>query len=396
MIALWLALTLATQDDAARLLDQLRGDEFAEREAAQRGLERLGLPVLDKLKAELDKNPELDTKIRLKLLIEKIPKLAQLALVYGPTKRITLQAKDEELDSILKKLEAGLEETIVRNAGLNLKAKVTVSLQDATLWEALDRVATASKTHYEYRSQGIWWFPGQAPALPVVYYEQFRISIGEIKRIEYRSPTEKGALAVVVPEVRYQRNLKPSGPRYDRVYHIESMLNAGGKDVRADNRRPLWANDSVAGRTELVLQESYVVDASGPFSIAGKTTINFAQDGREVVLPMTGDHPEVRTADAVFRLAGTKPDGLRTTVLLEVEAGDEKGPKDRLRGGWLVDAEGKKTAGIILGLHQDGNRFKPELSFPGEIKPGTTLQFRWVTGLHAVEVPFLLREIQVP
>lgn len=391
-----LAIVLAAQDDVTRLLEQLHSDEFSEREAAQRSLERMGPPVVDRLKAELAKTSELDTQIRLKTLIAKIPKLAQLALVYGPTKRTTLSANNEPLDGILKQLESGLGEQILRGKGLDLKAAVTVELQEATLWEAFDRVARASKTHYDYRKEGVWWHPGEAPDLPTVYYEQFRISLGEVKRMEYRSPGEKGAMAVIVPEVKYQRNLTPSGNKYRHVFEIDSIANAAGVDPR-DVKRPLWTYDSFATRIEFAMEEFYLVDpAAGPFTVSGRATINFAQEYREILLPIAGEPKEIRTADANFRMAGTKPDGVRTMVVLDVDVTEPNGQKDRMKGGWLIDPEGKRHNGIILGLHQDGKHFRPEISFPGEIKEGSSILFRWMTGLHAVEVPFTLRDIKIP
>ena len=113
MIAAVLVLALACQDDVARLLENLRSDEFAERESAQRALERMGPQVLGRLQAELDKVGELDTKLRLKTLIERIPRLAKLAMVYGPTKRVSISARNEKLGDVFRKMEAALGEKLL-------------------------------------------------------------------------------------------------------------------------------------------------------------------------------------------------------------------------------------------------------------------------------------------
>jgi hypothetical protein len=397
ILAVLFALALATQDDVSRLLEQLRSDEFAEREAAQRTLERRGLPVLERLKAEAEKTSELDTKIRLKMLIEKIPKLAQLAQVYGPTRRITLSAKGEKLGEVLKRLETGLGEQI-RGEGVDLDAPVTIELQDATLWEALDRVARVTRTHYLYRKEGVAFEPGEAPLLPVVYYEQFRISIAEVKRVDYRAPGEKGRLVVVVPEVRYQRELSPSGNKYHKIFTIDAMQDAGGAEVQRTEQRPPWQNYASSLRREYGLMEHYLIDpAVTTFSIAGKATINFAQEHREMTLSLSGEPRELRTADGSFKLAETavSPAG-NLTLTLDIEVPEAGGPDDRFRGAWVVDADGKRYRGIQFRTGRNGKTFHPLLEFPGAPKDSKTFVFRWAMGLHSVDVPFLLRDVKVP
>lgn len=394
LLAALAALALGMQDDVSRLLEKLRSDEYSERESAQRALERMGLPVLDRLKAEAAKDPELDTKIRLKTLIEKIPRLAELAKVYGPTRRITLSAKDEPLGTLLEKLGAGLGEQI-RGEGLDPEAKATIALEDVTLWEALDRVARATRTHWIYRKDNVGFLPGEAPTQPVVYYEQFRISVVEVKRIEYRAPGVKDHAVIVMPEVRYQRNLSPAGSKYRKVFTIDGFQSPTG--ANAEGTRPLWAYTSTTARREFALEEYYFVDPSvATFSIAGKAVVNFAQDSRELTFPLTGEAKEESTADGSFKLAGVKGEEGRTIVSLEIEVPDAGGLDDRFKGIWVLDAEGKKHLGTELRLGRDGKHFRPAVWFAVPVDKAKTLVFRWMTGLHALEVPFLLRDIKVP
>ena len=37
-----------------------------------------------------------------------------------------------------------------------------------------------------------------------------------------------------------------------------------------------------------------------------------------------------------------------------------------------------------------------EIRFPGGLKDPVTLSFRWMSGLHAIEIPFTLADIRIP
>jgi hypothetical protein len=391
-----LALALGTRDDVSQLLEKLRSDEFAEREAAQRSLERLGMPVLERLKAEAERETELDTKLRLKLLIERIPKLAQLAKVYGPTRRMSLSAKGERLGAVFEKITKGLAEN-VRGDRIDLDQPVTVELSEATLWEALDRLAQVTHTHYSYRQDGVVFLPGEVPPMPVQYYEQFRISVVEVKKIEYRSAGEKGSAVILVPEVRYQKELSPAGSKYRKVFTIDSIHGPDGADVRIES--PTWAMTSLMGRRSFALEEVYVANSTAQtLSIIGKATVNFAQDSREVALALTGDPKFQETIDGTFRVSETTSDDGKTTVTLDIDITEAGGMDDRFRGVWLVDGLGKHHAGTILRMGREGKgkHFQPRIWFPVKADDAKGIVFRWMTGLHAVDIPFVLRDIKVP
>jgi hypothetical protein len=393
LLAAILGLALAAQDDVGPLLEKLRGDDSFQRDAAQRALERMGLPALEPLQAALGKETDLETKLRLKTLLERIPRLAQLAKVYGPTKRVKARARDERLRVVLENL-GGLSGEKIYSEGVDLNATVTVDFPDVTLWEALDRVAHAAKAHYHYRKDGIAFRPGEAPAFPVVYYEQFRISVAEVKRVEYRSPDYKGGFAAVMVEVQFQRNLTPTGERYRKIFSIDAVTGPDGAEARKE--RP-WYASGVVARREYALEEDYTVDASvGSFTIAGKATINFAQEHREFVLPLDGEKKEESSADGTFKVGSLKPEDGKLVVGLEIEVPEAGGPDTRFRGVWVVDADGKRHSGTILTMGRDGKSFRPKVWFPVAPDAAKSVVFKWALGLHSVEVPFALKDIPVP
>lgn len=389
-----LMLALACQDDVDALIRKLGSDEYAERESSQRALERLGMPVLDRLIAAAEKIEELDTKLRLKTLIEKIPRLSKLAMVYGPTKRISFSARDRKLGEVFRHMESELGEQFLGER-LDLAMPVTLELDQATLWEALDALARASHTHYFYRKEHVVFEPGDAARLPVLYYEQFRISVVEVKRIEYRAPGVKEQVALVVPEVRYQRNLSPAGNKNSNIFSDVVLTTPAGTD--ATGPRPYWAHSSFALRRPFGMQEFYMVDPKAPsFSVSGKATINFAQEDREVLIPLTGEKKELATADGTFRVAGLEITEEATTLKLELDQVEAKDLNERFKSAWLVDAKSKRHLGFTGPATRVDKLAKREIRFPGGLKDPVTLSFRWMSGLHAIEIPFTLADIRIP
>lgn len=389
-----LVLALACQDDVSRLLEKLRSDEFADRESAQSALERMGPPVLDRLKAEADRAQELDTKLRLKMLIEKIPRLAKLALVYGPTKRVSLSVRDGNLGEVFRQMEAALGEQFV-GEGVDLSMPVTLDLDGATLWEALDVLARASHTHYFYRKEHVVFAPGDAARLPVLYYNQFRISVVEVKRVEYRAPGEKDHLAVVVPEVRYQRNLSPAGTKYTHIFSEVVLTRKDGTDATAP--QPTWAYTTFGNRRPFGMQEFYFVDVgAATFSLSGRATINFAQENREVVIPLFAEIKETETADGTFRVTNLAITDESTVISLELDQTEEKDLNERLSLAWLSTGDEKRHLGRIGPATRENKVAKREIRFQGGLKDLRSLSFRWMSGLHAVEIPFTLADIRIP
>jgi len=389
-----LILALGCQDDVARLLEKLGSDEYADRESAQRALEQMGPPVLDRLKAEADRVQELDTRLRLKTLIEKIPRLAKLALVYGPTKRVSLSVRDAKLGDVFRQMETALGEQFV-GEGVDLATPVTLDLESATLWEALDALARASHTHYFYRKEHVAFAPGEAARLPVLYYNQFRISVVEVKRVEYRAPGMKDHLAVVVPEVRFQRNLSPAGNKYIHIFSEVVLTRKDGSDAKA--AQPTWAYHTLANRRTFGMQEFYFVDAgSGAVSLSGRATINFAQEDREVVIPLVAEIKQTDTADGMFRVTSVTTTEEGTVVSLELDQAEGKDLKERMTAAWLHTGDQKRHLGKIGPATRDGKLAKREIRFASGLKDVKALSFHWVSGLHAVEIPFTLSDIRIP
>lgn len=382
------------QEDVERLLERLSSDRITQRDEAARQLERLGLPALDRLQRELRQTNDLDLKLRLESLIERIPKIAELARVYGPTKRVTFKADGEPLGPILTRLGTELGEK-VRSEGLDAGTKVSLSLEEATLWEALDRVSAAARVHYEYRKDGVVFLPGEAPALPVVYYEQFRISVAEVKRIDYRGPAQSDRSVLFVPEVLYQRNLSPAGDKYDGIFHLGAVSDAAGHSIQGS--KPRWGGGTVARRRPFGLQQFYFLTVGeGRFSIEGRAKVNFAQENRELSIPLEGEKRELEIPEGSFRVTGLTSAANATTLTWEMKTPQIPRPDDRTKNVCLVDADGKRYERGVSRSTWGGETLREEITYPPIPQGAKRVVFTWVTGLHEVEIPFSLKGIPIP
>jgi hypothetical protein len=279
--------------------------------------------------------------------------------------------------------------------GVDLAMQVTLDLDGATLWEALDALARASHTHYFYRKEHVVFAPGDAARLPVLYYNQFRISVVEMKRVEYRAPGVKDHVAVVVPEVRFQRNMSPAGNKYTHIFSDVVLTKKDGTDAAA--AQPTWAYNTFANRRPFGMQEFYFVDVGATtFSLSGRATINFAQENREVVVPLFTEIKETDTADGTFRVTNLTITDESTVVSLELDQTEEKDLNERMSMAWLHTGDNKRHLGRIGPATREKKLVTREIRFTGGLKDVRNLSFRWVSGLHAVEIPFTLADIRIP
>jgi hypothetical protein len=392
MLALVLSVLFQSQSDPGPLLEQLRSDSVVVREEAGRSLERLGPGIIDRLKKELEANSDLETKLRLRQLIERIPKIAELAKVYGPTRRVTLSAHDRPLSEVTSELGKALEESIGIE-GLDPGQAVTLDLKEATLWEALDRLAKTTKSSYAYLPSGIRFKKGQMTDLPVLYFEQFRISLAEVKYVDHRSPGVSEAAVLLAPEVAFQRNLKPTGGKWGNTFAIESTQDAAGADVRC--RAPAWASGINFARQPFSLQQHlFVRSVGGPVTIQGTATVSFSQENREIAIAVKGENREAETPEVKFSLSGYTETPAATTITLKADS-SVPGSYERVKSVWLVDHSGKRHRGSPGRGEIGPGGFTHEFSFPAGVT-GKEVVFEWAATLRPVEIPFRLTGIRIP
>jgi len=145
----------------AAYAQQLR--EEATRDRARDRLVHLGRPALALLE-KLDVEPAALSSIRQEVAFNET-----LGASYGPPKTFSFDGAEENLGSLLSKLENGSGVTFHKNS-LDLSQKYTLKLDDVPYWEALDEIC---------KKASIWYFPSHDPiylngglvsAKPRVYY----------------------------------------------------------------------------------------------------------------------------------------------------------------------------------------------------------------------------------
>jgi len=145
----------------AAYAQQLR--EEATRDRARDRLVHLGRPALVLLE-KLDVEPAALSSIRQEIAFNET-----LGSSYGPPKTFSFDGAEENLGTLLSKLENGAGVTFHKNS-LDLSQKYALKLDDIPYWEALDEIC---------KKASIWYFPSHDPiylngglvsAKPRVYY----------------------------------------------------------------------------------------------------------------------------------------------------------------------------------------------------------------------------------
>jgi hypothetical protein len=129
----------------AAYAQQLR--EEATRERARDRLVHLGRPALALLE-KLDVEPAALSSIRQEIAFNET-----LGASYAPPKTFSFDGTEENLGTLLSKLENGAGVTFHKNS-LDLAQKFSVRLEDAPYWEALDEIC---------KKASIWYFPAHDP-----------------------------------------------------------------------------------------------------------------------------------------------------------------------------------------------------------------------------------------
>ncbi len=181
LIALILAM-VPIQDDLSKWVDRLDSDSIEEREEAARRLQAMGTEAVARLEKARDGAGHPELRARIETILSNIRKGAELAKVFGPTRRVTVAARGRPLKEILSDLKAPRIKIVA--GALDEEARVDLQVRNVTWWEALDRAARAAKARYvmswnDDATYTVELKRGPEPENPVFYLEQFRISVAE-------------------------------------------------------------------------------------------------------------------------------------------------------------------------------------------------------------------------
>ena len=393
-----LALALgAAQDDFARAVEHLGSDDVSERDRAARDLERLGTAALERLETARDSATDLEVKGRLAHIVRSIRKREEFAKVFGETRRVSLRAKARRADDVAAELGKALDERIVLD-GLDPARPLDLSLENATLWEALDALAGASGARYEYGSGEVVLRPGRSDRFPVHYAQQFRVGISETQRLDYRSPSASGEILLFTLELAYQRNMKPlTDTSRDRI-HVDSVKDAKGNDALAAG--PDWGNSlSTSGIAHGVVHSFFArADATAPLTVTGGTAVPFAYETKEIRLAIEGDGKSLREEEVSLDISAFSQTGAGLSISLRGQSADGSEVRGRLGRAdvCLVDAEGRKHPLAVRGGSGSTGQWVWNFETTTKVEKPQAIVLPWITKFHWVEIPFLFEGVRVP
>lgn len=386
------------QEDASRWIERLGSDSIEERAEASERLERLGPSAIEPIERALAEARDPEVRVRLTQLSRNIRKRAEFARVFGEVRRVTIDSQGLPLADVIRDLGKALGETIGLE-GFDGKETVTLQLRNATLWQALDELARAGNLHYDYGYGKILLRKGVLPAFPVLHLGQFRVSVAEVKRMEHRRAGSKEMAAMIVLEVRHQRNMLPSVETREEPLGTFSVKNALGDPVLRS--APSWGGGlSHLGRPYALQKILFVDDRSfGPFTLEGEVNLPFATEIKEVTLPVLGEARETREDTFVLGVKSLSQSVSSTRLTLEARS-DPGQPSDAMRrlayrDVFLVDAAGNKHRGGWQSAG-GGSTWEWEFEFPPGILRPQKVVFRWVREFKLIDIPFRLEGIRLP
>jgi hypothetical protein len=391
MRALLLLLVLL-QDNPKALVEQLGSDDVRERDAATRRLEALGLEAVEKLQAQ--PGCELEVRARLRQIAATLKKRAEMAKVFGPTKRVTADFRQRKLGEVLSELGKQLGETF-ESESIDSEKTIDLELKGATLWETLEALGRAAGVRTEYGDPKVLLQPGPRQELPSKCVEQFRIAVTELKRMEHRAPGRADRVGVVTLLASYQRNMQPVDGFFHESLVIDSVVDAAGKDLKIEHVE--WANSRMIGHhPHSMLCTVLVRPDDGPFTVEGRTQIRFECDRVEVSISLEEGNRKARQGEFAFDLDEVVQTANGLQLKVHVKA-DEQDPRQRLKvdSVWVVDGKGNRHQGSSNGGSSGWNSMTRRFSFPAVEKPERVI-VTWITEFHNVEIPFRFEGLRIP
>ena len=123
----------------AKLIEQLGGDEFSEREKASAELDAIGAPALEALR-KAAKNTDVEVSKRSADLVVKIEKRGETARLLAP-KKVHLVYKETPLNEAIADFtkKSGYPINVVDAEGKLKDRKITLDTGEVTFWQAFDQ-----------------------------------------------------------------------------------------------------------------------------------------------------------------------------------------------------------------------------------------------------------------
>lgn len=276
----------------------LLGDP-AHRERALDRLAHAGRPVLALLESRGIDEPTLS------LLRETVELHAALGESYGPPRLFTFDGKEQSLGALLSRFEVGSGMTFHKHA-VDLSSLHSLSLKDATFWQALDALAKKVPFTYQpYLGDQLYLNAGPAGDKPLCYHGPFRVALDRVilkRRVGFDRTTEELSARL---HILWENHVSPLGlTRKFRLTRAEDDTGASLFPTPPETPAPEASRPVVTMR---VPYETLDVGPLRPLSAAAKRIsalegtlgVEFPSRVDKVVFEKPGGAAEIRPLEGV-------------------------------------------------------------------------------------------------
>jgi len=204
---------LCSQDPGLRdLIQRLEDDRAESREKAQKEIVALGESAIPALKEVIDsvKSPG-ELKLRAAAVIREIELSVKAAKAYREPKKITLKMADrtlrEALDEIVRQAEVKIDA-----GGVDVAAKVTLDVADASLFEVLDLLCKdqTDRTWEPHEDGSIRFSRDRHLPCPAAYGGPFRLRIQSLNAQRNNDFKARTVVLTLSLQADWDRRYKPS------------------------------------------------------------------------------------------------------------------------------------------------------------------------------------------
>jgi hypothetical protein len=391
------------QGDLASWIEKLGDESIEVRERASRHLMGLKPSEIGSLQKALEAARDPEIRARLAQILDHHRKTAELAKVFGPALRYSKSGKGLELEDVMRDL-AALAGPSMDFESVDPSKRIDIDLANVTWWEAMDRCAAAAGLRYSIGKaregkRRLTWAPARGSEGPVLYMEQFKISVLDVRRFELRTPGGRSEVGHVTVGVLHQPGMKSVRPGLSESIHV-FVKNAKGEDVNAaepecEEGMSYYSNYDLAHYGHCWVQ----ADAPGPLTVLGTASIQFAKDPQAVTIDLDGLTGECKKGPVKFWITGFTQSKAQSKLTVKARSDETTELFERMveSSVVVVDAEGGHHAGDMCFSGRNWEDITEwEFKFRGPIKDPKKVEFRWIAEFHTVELPYRLEGVRLP
>jgi hypothetical protein len=379
---------------------QLRDD--ASRDRARDRLVHLGRPALPLLE-KLDVDPALLSSIRQEVALNE-----SLGPAYGPPHLFTFDGGEESLGVLLSRLETVAGAPFQKNS-LDLGQRLTIKLEDATFWEALDEICSKASIWCLPTNEPLYLNGGMPVQKPRAYYGPFVILMDRVQQQRRVTFSAIESELSIVLATAWEKSIMPYG--LNGRHHLTAVTDDTGASLLPQTPPPPAAAPRMLGSSRYG-QPITISGLRFPAPAAKKLTrvegtleMEFPARIDEVRFELAAEGPtpskEKAIDGAVVEMKSFVPQAAWGAILtVSIRFSDPKDlakfrigpadveyllPGDQKRIGWIATASAADATYTFTANWRNGGR--PEL--PKEVR------LRIPRGVVIKNVPFCFKDVDL-